>query len=89
MKFISNFEQTAAAIAIDNNYDYVICGHIHEPAMRTVTTAKGSVQYLNSGDWVENMTALEYNAGKWSLIHYKDLKCDNDYLKFDETTDLP
>lgn len=77
VKFISNFEQTAAAIAIDNNYDYVICGHIHEPAIRTVGTAKGSVQYLNSGDWIENLTSLEYNDGKWTLIHFHDLDLDH------------
>jgi UDP-2,3-diacylglucosamine pyrophosphatase LpxH len=73
VKYISNFEQTAAAIAIDNGYDYVICGHIHEPVMRTITTPKGAVQYLNSGDWIENLTSLEYNEGKWALVYYHEL----------------
>jgi hypothetical protein len=35
-------------------------------------TEKGKVTYLNSGDWVENMTALEYNDGNWSLYRYKE-----------------
>lgn len=73
VKFISRFEQTAAAIAIDNGYDYVICGHIHEPTMRTVTTPRGTVEYLNSGDWIENLTSLEYNEGKWGLVYFHDL----------------
>ncbi|MFM7195959.1 MAG: UDP-2,3-diacylglucosamine diphosphatase, partial [Bacteroidota bacterium] len=72
LSFIDNFEQTAADIAIDNGYDYVVCGHIHKPAKRDITTEKGSVVYLNSGDWVENLTALEYHGGKWSVYHYKD-----------------
>ncbi|WP_239693411.1 hypothetical protein [Rufibacter roseus] len=33
-------------------------------------TFNGKVTYLNSGDWVENLTALEYNAGKWSLYQH-------------------
>lgn len=30
----------------------------------------GEVTYLNSGDWIENLTALEYNAGKWNIYHF-------------------
>ena len=73
VKFISNFEETAGAIAIDNHYDYVVCGHIHEPVMKEISNAKGKVTYLNSGDWIENLTSLEYNDGKWSLVNYHDL----------------
>lgn len=51
VKFINNFERTATDIAIDNKYDYVICGHIHHPEMKTVANPNGSVTYLNSGDW--------------------------------------
>jgi UDP-2,3-diacylglucosamine pyrophosphatase LpxH len=75
VSFISNFEQTAAELAIEKNYDYVICGHIHVPQMREVTNDKGKVMYLNSGDWVENLTALEYNNGEWELFYY-----DKNYL---------
>lgn len=71
IKFIDDFEQTATDIAIENGYDYVVCGHIHQPAIREVKTEKGSTLYLNSGDWIENLTALEYNEAKWSLYYYK------------------
>tara|TARA_R110002124_G_scaffold72574_11_gene194220 strand:- start:2162 stop:2329 length:168 start_codon:yes stop_codon:yes gene_type:complete len=27
---------------------------------------------LNSGDWVENLTALEYNKKRWKLYHYQE-----------------
>jgi UDP-2,3-diacylglucosamine pyrophosphatase LpxH len=72
VKFINEFEKTAADIAIDNGYDYVICGHIHQPEIRRIETEKGSVTYLNSGDWVENLTALEYDGVSWRIYHYAD-----------------
>jgi UDP-2,3-diacylglucosamine pyrophosphatase LpxH len=70
VKFINNFEKTAADIAIENSYHYVICGHIHQPEMRTVSTDKGDVIYMNSGDWIENLTALEFDGKNWSIYRY-------------------
>ncbi len=55
------------------NYDYVVCGHIHQPEIRDIITKEGKVTYLNSGDWVENLTALEYNKGKWELIRMDEI----------------
>lgn len=72
VKFISDFENTATELAIENNYDYVVCGHIHEPKIINVDNKKGTVIYLNSGDWVENLTALEYNKKRWKLYRYTD-----------------
>lgn len=71
VKFINNFEQTAADIAISNGYDYVICGHIHQPEMKLIKTEQGQVTYLNSGDWVENLTALEYHEDQWRIYRYQ------------------
>lgn len=70
VKFISDFEVTASELAIENHYDYVICGHIHEPKMTRKVNKKGTTFYLNSGDWVENLTALEYNKKRWKLYRY-------------------
>jgi UDP-2,3-diacylglucosamine pyrophosphatase LpxH len=70
--FVNDFEKTAADIAINNGYDFVVCGHIHQPAMRQILTEKGAVMYLNSGDWVENLTALEYNNGEWKIYRYAE-----------------
>lgn len=72
VKFINNFEDTAAEIAIENGYDLVVCGHIHHPEMKIITNDSGSVSYMNSGDWVENLTALEYHKGKWTLFRYRE-----------------
>lgn len=69
--FVSNFETTAAEIAIEKKYSYVVCGHIHKPQMKEITNERGKVMYLNSGDWVENLTALEYKKKKWSIYHYQ------------------
>lgn len=69
--YITNFENTAAELAVDQKYDYVICGHIHQPQLRRVETRNGSCIYLNSGDWIENLTALEYDGGHWTVYHYK------------------
>ncbi len=70
VSWVGNFEQTAAELAIEKKYDYVICGHIHQPQKRIVETKDGSVTYLNSGDWVENLTSLEYNHGEWEIHHF-------------------
>ncbi|KRB58155.1 UDP-2,3-diacylglucosamine diphosphatase [Flavobacterium sp. Root186] len=70
VKFISDFETTATDLAIEKNYDYVICGHIHEPKILTKENKHGSTLYLNSGDWVENLTALEYHKKRWKLYSY-------------------
>ncbi|MFZ5972595.1 MAG: UDP-2,3-diacylglucosamine diphosphatase [Bacteroidota bacterium] len=72
VKFINDFEKTAADIAISNGYDYVVCGHIHHPEMKKIATEQGEVMYLNSGDWIENLTALEYNQGHWRIYRYSD-----------------
>ncbi|HET9504604.1 MAG TPA: UDP-2,3-diacylglucosamine diphosphatase [Hymenobacter sp.] len=68
---INTFETTAVTIAADRGYRYVACGHIHQPEIKEIATEKGPVTYLNSGDWVENLTALEYTAQTgWQLYHY-------------------
>jgi UDP-2,3-diacylglucosamine pyrophosphatase LpxH len=72
VKFINDFEKTAADIAIENKYDYVVCGHIHQPEQRTIQTENGEVVYLNSGDWIENLTSLEYDGKCWRIYRYRD-----------------
>ena len=72
VSWIGNFEQTAAELAIENGYEYVICGHIHQPQQRVVKTDKGSVVYLNSGDWIENLTALEFHDNCWTIYQHDE-----------------
>ena len=79
VKYINNFEETVANYAIQKGFDYVICGHIHHPEIREISNTKGKkVTYLNSGDWIENLSALEYNKKKWSIYYYnQDEKMKN------------
>lgn len=74
---INDFEMTAAEIAIEKKYDYVICGHIHQPQKRAVETEKGKVMYLNSGDWVEHMTSLEFYQNDWHIYTYDASQFEN------------
>ncbi len=71
VKYISDFEDTAIQLAAEKGYDYVICGHIHRPQIRQITAGNGHVvTYMNSGDWVEHLTALEFANGQWSIHQY-------------------
>lgn len=70
IKFIGDFENAATELAIENEFDYVICGHIHQPQIREVKSKNGNCTYLNSGDWIENLTALEYHNKKWEIYTY-------------------
>ncbi len=71
VKYISDFEDIAIQLAAEKGYDYVICGHIHRPQIRQVTAENGRVvTYMNSGDWVEHLTALELANGQWSIHQY-------------------
>lgn len=72
VSYVNSFEQTVAQIAIDQGFDTVICGHIHQPADKIFTFGKKQVRYLNSGDWIENLSALEYNNGEWTLHQHPD-----------------
>lgn len=66
----SNFDQMLTDMARAKGCDGVICGHIHRPEDRMI----GGIHYLNSGDWVETMSALvEDSEGKWQIVYYKDL----------------
>ena len=88
VKFVNNFEQTAADIGISNHYNFVVCGHIHQPEMRVIENAEGKILYLNSGDWIENLTALEYVNDEWQIykfdenemLHTTTVEADDDEL---------
>lgn len=70
---VDQFEHLATQFAADKGCDFVICGHTHKPNMRLVKHKQRTVTYLNAGDWVEHLTALEYNWGEWRLFSYKEV----------------
>jgi UDP-2,3-diacylglucosamine pyrophosphatase LpxH len=67
VRFISRFEGDLFLLARQRGCDGVICGHIHTPNV----VRMGDMFYLNTGDWVENCTALvEYHNGTIQLESY-------------------
>ena len=61
--FINDFEDNAVKLAKLKGCQVAVCGHIHQPAMKD--------NYLNSGDWCENCTALvETKNGEWKILEY-------------------
>lgn len=75
VRYIGDFERTAATIAVHEGFQHVVCGHIHQPQMRRITLANGSVNYMNSGDWIEHLSALELVDGRWRMyIHGEEQK---------------
>ncbi len=62
---LSNFEQNLADLARSKRCQGVICGHIHHPEIKMID----GVEYLNSGDWIESLSALvEDHNNNWELI---------------------
>ena len=52
--YVNDFEVTALSMATKKGCDGVMCGHIHQPEDRMINGKR----YLNSGDWIENMSAI-------------------------------
>jgi UDP-2,3-diacylglucosamine pyrophosphatase LpxH len=73
VSYISNFETELVKLAQKKKCHGIICGHIHHPAI----TYYDDILYMNSGDWVESLTALvEDYKGNWKILHYSDLQAD-------------
>ena len=70
VKYINRFEEIAVEIASSNGFTYVVCGHIHHPNIKDYKVGNQKITYLNSGDWIENLTALEYHNGEWSIYKH-------------------
>lgn len=88
IKFIDDFEKTATDLAIQNGYHYVVCGHIHQPQISRKVNKNGTCLYLNSGDWVENLTALEYHNKRWDLFQYSQFEANIKCSKENDSEDL-
>ena len=72
------FEAKVASMAVTQGYNGVICGNGKQSFIRQISAQGQSVIYMNSGDWVKSLTALEYNYGEWSLYEYDEL--DYNYI---------
>ena len=82
VKYINKFEETVVGIAFERKYKFVICGHIHQPAIKKYSIKNKNIIYLNSGDWVENLTSLEYHNKKWTIYRH-----DNNHYEEESVND--
>ena len=71
VQYFANFEMKAAKIAQKNGYKYVVCGHIHTPKIESFNINGEEIIYMNSGDWLESLSSLEYVDNKWSIYMHK------------------
>lgn len=74
VSFIGKFEEQVAALARERGCVGVICGHIHTPADKMI----GDIHYLNSGDWVESLTAIvEHHDGRFEVVPFERIVRDH------------
>lgn len=66
-RYVGLFADAARADAQRRSADAAVCAHIHRPA---VDGPPGAPTYLNPGDWVTNLSALEYAGGRWRVFRY-------------------
>ena len=76
VQYIENFENAVIHEARRRGVDGVVCGHIHHPAVKQVD----GITYANTGDWVENCTAIVENRNGqlemlcWASIHEQEIQ---------------
>lgn len=80
VQYIENFENAVIHEAKRRGVDGVVCGHIHHPAMKQVD----GVTYANTGDWVENCTAVvENQKGELEILRWANIR-EQDAQQFPE-----
>ena len=88
VSYISDYEKHIVDIAKQKKCDGVICGHIHHPEKRYYD----DVLYMNSGDWVESLSALtETYDGNWEVVYYRQgsLSKNTEEAMSKQKTELP
>ena len=83
VKYFSNFERVAAETAHKNGYKYVVLGHIHSPKIESFDVNGDEIIYMNSGDWLESLSSLEYVDNKWSI--YNHTRTEKEYYNDKES----
>jgi len=81
VSYFSDFEKELASMATVKGMDGVICGHIHHPSIATYN----NIIYMNSGDWVESLSALvEDHEGNWKIIYYTEWQEEMNKIKLEK-----
>lgn len=85
VNYIGNFEQVVVREVEENEVDGLICGHIHQAAVKSI----GNILYTNCGDWVESCTALaENHDGTLGVIEWATPKQMQEALAHGGNKDL-
>lgn len=70
-QLIDEFERAAVQAAAQRGLDGVICGHIHQPALKDIE----GLLYCNDGDWIESCTLLaESHSGELQLLQWTETR---------------
>lgn len=65
--FVDRYEELLQDLAHHRKCIGIICGHIHTPDDKLI----GDIHYLNSGDWVESLSAIiEHHDGRLELVRH-------------------
>lgn len=81
---VSNFEDHIAQLAKERDCTGVMCGHIHTAADKMI----GDIHYLNSGDWVESLTAIvEHWDGRFELVDFVSFAREFPMVETDAVTE--
>jgi len=72
VKFIYGFQKLAFQEAFNNQAEIIVCALTHTPAINDLMLSNQQIRYMNAGDWVENLTALECKKGHWVIYDYKE-----------------
>jgi len=67
VQFISDYEESIVNSLKNDDFDGVICGHIHHAEIKDI----GGFLYVNTGDFVESCTAIvEHYSGTLELVRW-------------------
>ncbi len=70
VSYVNDYEEQLSTMAKIKKCEGIICGHIHQPPLKEMN----GVLYMNSGDWVESLTALvETMEGEWKIVHFEEM----------------
>lgn len=70
VSFVGRYEEQLRSLAQARSCRGIICGHLHTPADMDLD----GVHYLNSGDWVESLTAIvEEFPGDFRVVSFDEL----------------
>ncbi|NNF19293.1 MAG: UDP-2,3-diacylglucosamine diphosphatase [Flavobacteriaceae bacterium] len=86
---LKQFRSYAISCAGNRGFETIACGYTGHADKHLKEGKYGDVLYLNSGNWLGEMTTLEYAFKRWKVYKYQADKCSAFYTDEDlKTLDL-